>query len=239
MKFERTFVVKAPVERAWKAFTRPEEREAWMSPPGHDPVGSPEAGWPGTGLAKTEVKPGKVERHRLLQWVQTARPNDPVDPGWVEMTVVFEEVESGTRITLTQSGFGDRPDWQSHIESVGLGTDESIKDLILYLETGVRAVRHHSWKSSVGATMIAAPAGLRIVDVSPGGFAAQAGLLPDDLLVRLGGGPVFGLSDVGFVERAFAPGTELDVEFVRGSDLHRGQARLSEAFYTSKQNRAA
>jgi uncharacterized protein YndB with AHSA1/START domain len=239
MKFERTFVVKAPVERAWKAFTRPEEREAWMSPPGHDPVGSPDAGWPGAGLAKMEVKPGKAERHRLLQWMQTARPNDPHDPGWVEMTVVFEEVDSGTRITLTQSGFGDTPDWQAQLEAVQLGTDESIKDLILYLETGVRAIRHHSWKSSLGAEMIAAPAGLRIAAVAPGGFAETAGLQPGDLLVRLAGGPVFGLSDVGFVERAFAPGTELDVEYVRGDSLHRGRARLSEAFYTSRQTRAA
>jgi uncharacterized protein YndB with AHSA1/START domain len=239
MKFERTFVVKAPVERAWKAFTRPEEREAWMSPPGHDPVGSPDAGWPGAGLAKMEVKPGTVELHRLLQWMQTDRPNDPQDPGWVETTVVFEEVESGTRITLTQSGFGDTPDWQSHIEAVQLGTDEAIKDLTLFLETGVRAIRHHSWKSSVGALMTAAPAGLRIAEVTPGGFAVDAGLQTGDVLVRIAGGPVFGLSDVGFVERAFEPGTEVEVEYVRGDSLHRGRARLSEAFYTSRQNRAA
>jgi putative serine protease PepD len=87
--------------------------------------------------------------------------------------------------------------------------------------------------------MTAAPGGLRVAEVSPGGFAEAAGLRPGDLLVRIAAGPVFGLSDVGFVERAYEPGTELDVEYVRGDSLLRGRARLSEAFYTSRQNRAA
>jgi uncharacterized protein YndB with AHSA1/START domain len=239
MRFERTFEVRVPVERAWKAFTRPEEREAWMSPPGHDPVGHPEAGWPGARLAQMKVRPGKTERHRLLQWEQTSRSDNPDDPGWVEMTVTFQEVESGTRITLTQSGFGEGADWQSQIERTILGTDESIADLILYLETGIRAIRHHSFKSSVGARFIQAPGGIRVSEIERGSFAASAGMEAGDLLVRLAGGPVFTVAEVGFVERAFDAGTELDVEYVRGNQLLRGRARLSTSFYTVPRHEVA
>lgn len=238
-KFERTFVVRAPLERAWHAFTRPEEREAWMSPPGHDPVGNPEAGWPGSGFLQMQVRPGKVERHRLLNWSQTTFLDGTDEPVWIEMTVTFEEAEYGTTITLTQSGFGETPDWQSHIEATQLGTDESIGDLILYLETGVRAIRHHSYRSSIAAHLVTSPAGVRVAGVSPGGFAEAAGMQTGDLIVRLAGGPVFGQSDVEFVHRAFDAGTELDVEFVRAKELLRGRARLSEAYFTSRRSQAA
>ena len=238
-RLERTFVVRVPVERAWKAFTRPEEREAWMSPPGHDPVGSPEARWPGDGLRKMDVRPGTVERHRLLSWSQTTRATPESEPVWIDMSVTFEEVESGTRITMTQSGFGTGPEWTAHNEATSLGTDEAIRDLILYLETGVKAIRHHSFKSSVGARFTQAPAGVRVSEVEPGGFAASAGMLAGDILVRLAGGPVFTAAEVGFVERAFDADTQLEIEYVRGGELKRGRASLSRSFYLAPRHEAA
>ncbi len=210
-KYERTFVVAVPVERAWAAFAEPAEREAWMGtpPPGMEPV---------------EIKVGDVEPHRSMSWSQTQSGLD----GWYETTVTFEEVSSGTRITIVRSGFGDSEDWRHYVENTSRGFDESLADLILYLETGVKASRHFQFLSGIAATTHQSSTGVRITHVIPGGFAAGAGLRSGDLLLRLNGAPVLGVSDIAFACREHAPGSVIEAEYVRGSDVQRGSAPLSE-----------
>lgn len=237
--YERTFVLSVPVERAWRAFTDPREREKWMVPPGRDPLEHPDQPMI-EGFQRQEYKLGDVEEHRRLNWSQSYTVEG--DPRRVDTTVVFEETESGTRITVTRSGFGDSEAWQIMKQSTSLGLDESIADLIAYLETGVAAERHFSSqarrpKGSVGAQMFETGAGVRIVYVVPGGFAEASGMQRDDLLLRLGDVAIVRRSDVWASERAYGPGQEIDAEYVRDRKLLRRKAPLSDTHYTELHGR--
>lgn len=209
--YERTFVVAVPVAKAWRAFADPAEREAWMG------------GRPAADFEDGEMKVSAVEPNRRLSWSQSQAGLD----GWYETTVTFEEVSSGTRITIVRSGFGDSEAWHHFAENTEAGGDELIADLILYLETGVRASRHFSFRSGLGATTLPSGAGVQITHVVPGGFAAEAGMQAGDLLLWLNGAPVVRLSDVGFFTREHAPGEEIEAAYVRGGEVLRGRGRLS------------
>src|ERR1700687_1649589 len=169
--YERTFVVAAPVARAWAAFVETQEREAWMMPPGHDALTNP--GTPVMdGFAPGEIRIDAVETHQSLAWSQRPAGLE----GWYQVTVTFEEVASGTRITIVRSGFGDTEDWRHYAANTARGWDEHVADLILYLETGVSVRRHWAFRSGLAATTLESGAGVRVTHVVPGGFAAEAGL---------------------------------------------------------------
>jgi membrane-associated protease RseP (regulator of RpoE activity) len=199
------------VARAWEAFADPHEREAWMG------IAPPDAFEPG----ETKIGPGEL--HRRLTWSQTQSGLD----GWYDTTVTFEAAGTGTRITIVRSGFGDSEDWRHYAESTAGGWDEMIADLALYLETGVRGSRHYPFRAGLGVTSMPTPAGVRITHVVPGGFAAQAGMLAGDLLLRLNGSPVVNQSQVGFFVREHHAGEDAEVEYARGGEVLRGRGRLS------------
>ncbi len=234
-KYEKKFTVAVSVERAWKAFVDPREREVWMIPPGGDPTERGKSSDEENPYPVDQVKIGKVEEHSLLQWseLRTGAPD------WIEVTVVFEEKESGTNITITRNGFGDSQDMAVLIESTGYGWDEAIADLILYLETGINALRHFTYWGSLEATFRETGAGVRVVDVGTAGYAAEAGLQAGDLLLRLNGAPVIRLSDVWFLQREHDPGKEIEVEFVRDGKVQRGTAPLSPFAFTLGQRASA
>src|ERR1700730_12528731 len=99
---ERTFVVAVPLARAWQAQTDPAELANWFfRPTGEDDT--PE----GFDLYGTEVKIDVLDGEPL-RWFRYSATGGPVPAldGYAETTVTFEEHESGTRITITRSGFG-------------------------------------------------------------------------------------------------------------------------------------
>ena len=215
-KYERTFVVRVPVARAWRAFADPQERQAWLD---NNPYAD--------DFEPGDVNLGPAERHRRMSWSQSPAGLE----GWYETVVTFEEASSGTRITIVRSGFGDSEDWLHYAANTARGWDEIIADLILYLETGVRGARHFSFRAGLGATMLQSPGGVRITHVVPGGFAAEAGMQSGDVLLRLNGASVVHLTDVAFAGRERAPGEVAEAEFVRGGEVLRGRAALSEWNY--------
>jgi uncharacterized protein YndB with AHSA1/START domain len=238
-RYERTFVLSVPVERAWQCFVDPRDREKWMVPPGRDPLEHPNQPII-EGFPQQEYRVDTVDEPNRLAWSQLSEVGG--DARWVETTVVFEATASGTKITVTRSGFGDSNDWQLVAQSTSLGWDESIADLIAYVETGVAAGRHYESQSpapkgSVGAQMRDTGAGVRIASVVPGGFADEAGLQAGDLLIRLAGASVFRRSDVWCVERVLKPAYELDVEYVRAGQRLFGRGRLSATSYTELHGR--
>ena len=239
-EYERTFVLSVPVERAWQAFVDPREREKWMVPPGRDPLEHPDQPLI-EGFQRNEYKVGEMDEHKRLSWSQSQDVEG--DTRWVETTVVFEETAAGAKITITRSGFGDSDAWQLFAQSTSLGLDESISDLVAYLEAGVPAGRHYSSQSkapkgSLGAQMRETAAGVRIVSVVPGGFAEAAGMQAGDLLLRLADASIFRRSDVWCVERVLKPGHELEAEYVRDGRLLTGKGRLSDTHYTELSGRS-
>ena len=130
------------------------------------------------------------------------------------MTVVFESIESGTRITITNSGFGERA---TDLSGVMRGQAETIADLILYLETGVAFPRHHHGETELDRVRRAGDSGGVGGDLSsspihsPHGLGLQAG----DMLVELGGASVFSFAEVQFFTKEHAAGEEATAAWIR------------------------
>jgi uncharacterized protein YndB with AHSA1/START domain len=222
--FERTFSLSVPVERAWRAFTDPEELEVWFTDKftadtaGDEQTAVAESPGGRVGFAVTEF----VENKRLgyRQWAA-----DPATG--IDVTVVFEEVDGGTKITMTQAGFGTGSILSS--DQVRRGMDETLADLVLYLEHGVRFARHRdvTARSSLGAWFVEVPGAVAVDEVTPHSFADRAGLQVGDLLLQLGHSSVFDISDVAFFLREHAEGDEVAVVYARDGALHRAAGRLA------------
>ena len=224
--FERTFTVSVPVERAWQAMTDPEELNKWYFPVRIAEDGSLETEIVGEKRTSEvlEAVPGRMFRTRTTL---TGREGFGIVPGTREMAVVFEAVEAGTRITITQSGYGDGEEWERDMSGAVRGLNETIADLILYLETGVAFPRHlQGEKSFHGFAAKEVPAGLEVRSVQPGTFAGRLGLKAGDILVELGGAAVFGFAEIGFFAKEHSAGEQAGAAWVRDGRLMRGSAEL-------------
>jgi len=62
-------------------------------------------------------------------------------------------------------------------------------------------------------------AGVRVVAITPGGAAAQAGLVEDDLVTAIGGRPVRGINDARAALALARPGQPLQVSVARGDGI--------------------
>jgi uncharacterized protein YndB with AHSA1/START domain len=224
-KFEKTFDVAIPVARVWQAFTEKEHLEAWL-----------------TGTIETcDVRPGgqiawepdefggmvwditDVEPERSL----TYRENPLILPVPTEVTVAFEATGTGTRLSITQSGFGPGDDWQGNLDSVGLGWTQTLAAMELYLRTGVRFDRFFTFKSDVGLVVQEQLAGPQVLSVTPGSFADNAGVRNGDIIVQLGDAPIFDRSDIWLFTREHEIGEDHEIVYVRDSELRRGRAALT------------
>jgi uncharacterized protein YndB with AHSA1/START domain len=219
--YERTFSVSVPVERAWRAFTDPKELEVWFVK-SFDAAGDSDeftAASPGGQVGFELLEAVPEEKLRYKQWAATPAAG-------IDVTVTFEAVTGGTRITMTQAGFGGPSIFQS--DGVQHGMDETLADLVLYLEHGVRFPRHRDLQgtSMLLADLRPVPGAVEIGTVPPDSGAAAAGLEPGDLVLQLGEGAVFGLSDVAFFCREHDVGEEVDIVWARAGDVHRGRLRL-------------
>jgi uncharacterized protein YndB with AHSA1/START domain len=224
--YEKTFSVRVPPERAFRAFTDPNELEQWFTPKFDADAedGAPgvkaDAASPGGDVhfEVTQIKNDELLCYR--QWA--ADPNTGID-----VTVVFEPVEGGTKITVTHAGFGG--DSILKTDSVRNGMFESYADLILYLEQGVSYPRHRDIQSDawLGAMFLDTGAGAEVAQVEPGGFADQVGMQPGDILLQLGAGAVFGNREVMFFLRERHVGDEVNVVWARDGRLRRGTGRLT------------
>ena len=86
------------------------------------------------------------------------------------MTVGFEEVTGGTRITITHAGFGSAEQWDEWLEGTSVGWAQAIADLIVYLHTGVPARRFATTMQSPGMTMVDTDAGIEVLVVIAAGW---------------------------------------------------------------------
>lgn len=225
--YERTFSVRVPPERAFRAFTDPNELEQWFTPKFDADA---EEGAPGV-QAQAESPGGdvhfevtQIKGDELLCYRQWAA--DP-ETG-IDVTVVFEPVEGGTKITVTHAGFGG--DSILKTDSVRNGMFENYADLILYLDHGVSYPRHRDIHSDawLGALFRDAGAGAEVSEVEAGGFADEIGLQSGDILLQLGAGAVFGNREVMFFVREHEVGDEVEAVWAHDGSVHRGKGQLTQ-----------
>lgn len=223
-RLEHTFVVAVPVERAWQAFTDGAERSQWEAPEyAIDPRPGGKLRWRIPPWDPVEGEVLEVEPHRRLATTEGAGILD----GATQVTVTFESVERGTRITVVQSGFGTGAGWQDQLEGHRHGWLRSLRDLALYLEAGVASRRFFArWRCDLGMFLSETFTGLRVTEVLPGGWAEEAGLRPGDLLLYVAGLPVFERTDLWAFQIARRPGDNLAVEAAREGDRVHGDAPL-------------
>jgi uncharacterized protein YndB with AHSA1/START domain len=222
--YERTFTVDAPVDRAWRAFTEPRQREAWMP----DHVEAFEA-TPGGRVATrmddhgdpVEGKVEEVDEHRLLRWTEGAG----ILPWPTEITVTFESAETGTRITIVHAGFAEGPEGDNELEGHTRGWDRLIADLTLYLETGISHPRFKP-RPVFGLVVRHVPAGMEVLEAVPGSYAERVGLQTGDLLLEFGDVGLYDLTDLWVLGRALDRGRDLEAVWVRGTERLQAAATL-------------
>ena len=216
-RWERTFEIGIPLDDVWNAFTDAEFRAKLLTAP------------PGSRGAK---RPQDERQHVLevdpkkrIRWAQEHEDL----PERAEFTVVFEEREGGSRITVTRCGFGEGEVAEVFGKSNGLGWTHGFMDMIVALETGQFVKRHYDGAglSGMGMRYDEREWGLEVLHVSPDTFASEAGLTRGDRLIRIGGAPVYTRSDLWLLNAVHAPGSELEVEFIRGRELRTGRGRMS------------
>jgi uncharacterized protein YndB with AHSA1/START domain len=225
-RFEKTFSLSVPAGRAWQAFTDPKDLEVWL---------------PGK-IDRTDVAPGGRitweggEYGQELAWdiVSADPPNSLVFresgilAGETEVTVTFEQADTGTRVTVTQAGFGDDEDWQHHLESAGHSWGQTLAALDLYLRTGARYDRFFTFRSGLGMLTKDELAGPVVHSVGADSFAANAGLQPGDIILKLGAAPVFSYADLWLFTREHAAGEQVEVTFVHDREVRTATAALTE-----------
>ena len=208
MRFEKTFEFSGAVADVWEAFTNNKaEHRVW------DPDNPYQSG----GTLRTEF----VEREEnvVLSW-KTMHADELVST----MTVVFNEISTGTRISITSEGFAI-PDFMH--EGRMRGWTEMLWDLELYFRTGKMLNRLHNRKwGRLGLSASGKGYGVVVASVSDGSPASKAGVQEGDVVVRVGSAPVFEVGDVWLLESVLPEG-DIEIEYFRGKELLTGTGRVA------------
>lgn len=215
--FEATFVVDLAADEVWEALTR---RTVEAGDEGDEAVhyvlpgfpSFPPLDVPGASCSLIEMETGRLLRVK----------KDHFPCAGTEIVVRLEQAETGTRVTVVQSGFGP------FLDIVGRDTvfshgHQIARDFCLYLERGV-TVPGTAWNVSLGAKPRQTPIGLEIIDVEPKGFAEQAGLRADDLLLTLRGIRIHDLQQLWTVLALSERGSSAEVTWARGRETMSGKA---------------
>ena len=211
--FEATFVVATPRAEAWARLAAagpafdalPKAREGqWWVPAIEAPAD------------ELEVKPEELLRVRKA-----------IEPcKGTEITVTLEDEESGTRITIVQTGFGSG--FASARPWLTAGWYQILADFVVFFERGVSLGRHASMWWGMGCDVEETAEGLVVRSVAANGYAASAGLQPGDLILQLMGAPVLTINDLSMITRGpFRTGVDAKVRYLRGNAVMTGSATVT------------
>lgn len=201
--FEAEFEIATPREEVWQSFKKLEKEDGtWFMP-----------GWEAPGT------PIEIDEPRLICVNKDIEPCKDS-----KIAVHLESTETGTKVMVVQSGF---PAWVKHsLESFTIGGNQIVADLVLYLETGVRAGRHWMPWAFCGIMAREVDTGLEVTGSVPGCYAERIGFEPGDRLISLGGAPLFSHLELQTLLRVFTAGQDLEAAWVRGNELHKASAAL-------------
>jgi len=196
--FEATFTVRVSRRVAWQRLTATPAGEGgehlWL--PGFD-----------SSVTVDEAEPSSRLR---------ATKDDEPCAG-TEIIVTLEDADTGTRIRVVQSRFGE---WlASRREMMSVGWRSIVADLQTYLATGIHAGRFLRPWGDLGADATSVDGGLLIARVRPDGLASRLGLADGDLLVMLAGAPLVSLDDLVTVLRVCDPVAPGEAVWIRSGSL--------------------
>ncbi len=213
--FEATFVVDLAPDEVWETLTsRTLEADAGGAGVHYVLPGFPSfAALPLAGASCTLIE---MEVGRLLR---VKKDHEPC--AGTEIAVRLEQAETGTRVTVVQSGFGPFLDILGRDAVFGHG-HQIMADFRLYIERGL-TVPGTVWGANLGARTKQTPVGLEIVAID-GGFAETAGLRASDLLLTLRGIRLHDTQQLWTVLALTEPGTSSDVSWARGREAMSGKA---------------
>jgi Activator of Hsp90 ATPase homolog 1-like protein len=198
-RFHASFRVRIDRDTAWHRLTAD---EAGSDVPAHL--------WlPGFDSQVTVVDAAAPDRLRATK--------DDEPCAGTDIVVTLEDEDTGTRVHVTQSRFGD---WlPTRYEIMSVGWRYIVADLQTYLATGVHARRHLRPWGDLGAEATAIDGGVSIDGVREGTLAHRLGLTSGDLLVTLAGAPVASLDDLVTVLRVLDATARPDAEWIRSGAL--------------------
>ena len=198
-RFEAEFLIKASRAEVWEALERTEDgTPLWLT------------AFPNMSDGPVAEVIERDAPHRVLARKIAEPCRD------TEISVVVEDADNGARVRVVQSGF---PAFvQQALESFTYGGNQIVADLALYLERGVVLCRHALPWAFPGITTREVASGLEITGVMPGSYGERLGIEPDDLLLTLGGAPVFDHAGLQSLMRVFPAGSPLGAEWVRGAE---------------------
>jgi hypothetical protein len=212
--FKATFSVEVAPEEVWPALARKTED------PGQSAIDSP--------IGTQVWLPGYEMTGELLDVIPGRRlllRKDAEPCKGTEILITLEDADSGTKVTIVQSGFGARFDLA--LKGLEIGWDYIVKDFALYLETGVIAHRHlDGWGGPLGAEMKETASGLVVTRVSSKLPAGRAGLQPGDRLLTLAGATVVNTRDLMVAWRTQRGATSVEFAWVRSRQRMSARASL-------------
>jgi hypothetical protein len=195
-RFEATFVVRTTPDETWEVLAggRRADDTWWL--PGFDTVAPVE-----------EVDDGKRVRVRKV--------HEPCAN--TEIVVTVEAADTGTKVTIVQSGFGTEF-FAAAVNELSVGWSHILADFALYLERDVKGGRHMMPWGSLGCTVQPTANGL-VVDSVWGGFAQTNGMQAGDVLLSIGGAPLCNVVELCTALRALQGRDNVAVTWARDREL--------------------
>jgi hypothetical protein len=197
-RFDATFIVRTTPDETWEVLAegRRDDNTWWL--PGFE--------------AKVEVE--EVDDGKRLRGRKLTQPCANT-----EIVVTVEASESGSTVTIVQSGFGTES-FARAVDGLTIGWTHIVADFALYLERGVRGGRHLMPWGNLGCSVHETPAGLEVNGVQ-GGFAQRNGIAPGDVLLTIRGTPLWNLREFFTAVRMLREGDEIEMTWVHDRELMR------------------
>jgi hypothetical protein len=204
---ESSFEVAAAPAEAWKAL---------VGLRGY--ARGPDEWW----LPGLECRGAEVEADPALRL--TVRKLDEPCAGTL-IDITFEHAGTGSRIRVVQSGFDE-----AFVNAAGpafwLHAEHLFADLHLFFQTGVVARRAWLPWAPLGVNVEPKPYGLVVASVGSGTWAERIGLSRGDVVLTVGGAPLYEPGELGVIERIARPGQELAATWGHDGERVEGTATL-------------
>jgi hypothetical protein len=192
-RFETTFSIAASPDVVWKRLDQRDGEGHWLLP-----------AFEGLG---DEIH---VETGSRLHVRKVTEPC-----AGSEIVIVLEHEASGTKVTVSQSGF---PAWFAFAtDAFAIGWRHIVADLALYLDRGVRGNRHARRWATLGCSLRETTGGLEVIETMPGTLADKIGLVAGDIVLTVGGAPIVTRAELETMMRV-SGGEEVEVEWAHGDE---------------------